>query len=324
MNTTLSTAGTRFFEKDLCCPVCKGPLTRNDTIFSCSYISCQKKFPVVKGIPVLLNESNSIFSEADFLSGSVTTLDLKKRSKLKAFFTSLLIPSITKNLKAKENYEFLHAELLKKPDPKILIIGTGFLGHGLKELVEDSAIRVVESDVALGPRTNLICDSHDIPFQENTFDAVIAQAVLEHVLDPHRCVAEMHRVLKPDGVIYAETPFMQQVHMREYDFTRFTYLGHRRLFRYFTEIKSGPVVGPGSALAWSYQYFLLSFTKRRLARKFITSFTSLTSFFFKYFDHFLIKKQSSFDAASGFFFMGKKSTEALPDKELLKLYKGGF
>ena len=28
-------------------------------------------------------------------------------------------------------------------------------------------------------------------------DAVIAQAVLEHVLDPHRCVEEIHRVLKP-------------------------------------------------------------------------------------------------------------------------------
>jgi SAM-dependent methyltransferase len=312
---------TRFFRKDLCCPVCKGTLTEDGSIMSCSNLSCQKKFPVVNGIPVLINESNSIFSLTDFLSGKETTIDLRKRSRIKVFFT---IPSITKNWKAKKNYEYLHAELRKKPDPKVLIIGCGVLGNGLKELVEDSSIKIVESDVALGPRTNLVCDSHDIPFQENVFDAVIAQAVLEHVLDPYRCVAEMHRVLKSDGFIYAETPFMQQVHMREYDFTRFTFLGHRRLFRNFTEVKSGPVIGPGSVLGWSYMYFLLSFTKKRLARKLIAAFASLTSFYLKYFDYFLIKNQSSFDAASGFFFMGKKSTEALPDKELLKLYKGGM
>jgi SAM-dependent methyltransferase len=323
MNKVLSNNPPGFFQNDICCPVCNGTLKEKDDLISCNNIACQKTFPVVNGVPVLINESNSIFSAMDFVSGNETTMDLKKRSRIKSFFTSFL-PSITANIKARENYEYLHTELKKKSEPKVLIIGCGILGHGLKELVEDSSINVVESDVALGPRTSLICDSHNIPFKENTFDAIIAQAVLEHVLDPYQCVAEMHRVLKPDGIVYAETPFMQQVHMREYDFTRFTFLGHRRLFRHFTELKSGPVVGPGSALAWSYQYFLLSFVKRRLTRKIVITFTSFTSFFLKYFDYYLIKKQGSFDAASGFFFIGKKSTEVLPDKELLKLYKGGM
>ena len=43
-------------------------------------------------------------------------------------------------------------------------------------------------------------------------DGVIVQAVLEHVLDPRTVAAEVERVLRPRGMVYAETPLMQQVH----------------------------------------------------------------------------------------------------------------
>lgn len=161
-----------------------------------------------------------------------------------------------------------------------------------------------------------------IPFEDNSFDGVIVQAVLEHVVDPNRCVEEIHRVLKPNGVVYAETPFMQQVHMGRYDFTRFTHLGHRRLFRKFEEVSSGPVCGPGMALAWSYQYFILSFVKRNAAKSLVKAFTRLTSFWLKYFDYFLIDKPGTFDAASGYYFIGTKSDRVLSDRELVTLYKG--
>jgi 2-polyprenyl-3-methyl-5-hydroxy-6-metoxy-1,4-benzoquinol methylase len=45
-------------------------------------------------------------------------------------------------------------------------------------------------------------------FGDGTCDAVVVQAVLEHVLQPDVVVAEIHRVLRPDGLVYAETPFM--------------------------------------------------------------------------------------------------------------------
>jgi len=57
------------------------------------------------------------------------------------------------------------------------------------------------------------------------FDAVWIQAVLEHVLDPVRVVAEIHRVLRPGGLVYSEIPFMQEVHEGAYDFTRFRLSG---------------------------------------------------------------------------------------------------
>jgi SAM-dependent methyltransferase len=156
----------------------------------------------------------------------------------------------------------------------------------------------------------------------NSFDGIIAQAVLEHVVDPYRCAEEMHRVLKTDGLIYAETPFMQQVHGGRYDFTRFTHLGHRRLFRRFEEIDSGAMCGPGMALAWSWQYFLLSFATSQMIRALIRVFAGLTSFYLKYFDYILIDRAGTLDAASGYYFLGRKGKDVLSDRELITGYRG--
>ncbi len=82
---------------------------------------------------------------------------------------------------------------------------------------------LIVSDVSLTSVVNVVCDAHNVPFDGETFDAVVAVAVLEHVADPQRCAQELHRVLKPRGVVFAVTPFMQQVHGGGYDFTRFTH-----------------------------------------------------------------------------------------------------
>lgn len=110
--------------------------------------------------------------------------------------------------------------------------------------------------------------------------------------------------------------------MGKYDFHRFTHLGHRRLFRNFSEIESGAVCGTGMALAWAYSHFIFCFFSSKKIRKLLIPFTRFTSFFWKYFDYLLINKPGTLDAASGYFFMGKKSENILEDRELLKLYRG--
>ena len=183
-------------------------------------------------------------------------------------------------------------------------------------------IELVQTDVVLGPASELLCDAHSLPFANNSFDCVIIQAVLEHVLDPYRCAAELYRVLKDGGLVYAETPFMQQVHLGRYDFTRFTHLGHRRLFRRFEEVESGATCGPGTALAWSYRYFLSCFSENKWLNWSLVAFARLTSFHLKYFDRLLIAKRGAYDAASAYYFMGRKSPVTLSDRELVKQYKG--
>lgn len=49
-------------------------------------------------------------------------------------------------------------------------------------------------------------DLHDIPFNENSFDAIICNHVLEHVDDDHRCMTELYRVLRPGGWAIMQVP----------------------------------------------------------------------------------------------------------------------
>jgi hypothetical protein len=133
----------------------------------------------------------------------------------------------------------------------------------------------------------------------------------------------MHRVLKPAGLVYAETPFMQQVHMGRYDFTRFTALGHRRLFRRFEEISAGIAVGPGSALGWSLAYFLSSFARNKRSRRLLSAFGRVLFFWLRSFDAVLTTDSAS-DAAGGFYFLGRRSDQTLPDRDLIKQYSGGM
>ncbi len=217
--------------------------------------------------------------------------------------------------------DLLVAEQLR---PRVLVLGGGVLGDGMDVLASDPRIELIETDVSLEPRTQLICDAHDLPFRDGCFDAVIVQATLEHVVDPQQCVAEIERVLGPQGMVYADTPFIQQVHGREYDFTRFTLLGHRRLFRHFDELDSGISVGPGSALAWSTRYFLLSFFDSKTVRRIVSGIARLALGWLKYFDYYLAHRPAALDAASAFYFLGRKSPETLADRELLRQYRGGF
>ncbi|NJK41751.1 MAG: methyltransferase domain-containing protein [Acaryochloridaceae cyanobacterium SU_2_1] len=305
----------------LSCPICKASLELKEQELYCLSPGCANHFPIINQVPILLNEAESLFSIAEF-TDTGNSITNKQDNPLKKTLSTLL-PSIDVNQRAEENYKQLAQLFVAQADqPKVLVIGCGNLGQGIEEIFAYPEIELIESDIYMSQRTMLVCDAHDLPFMSESFDGVIIQAVLEHVVDPHRCVAEIHRVLKPGGIVYAETPFMQQVHMGRHDFTRFTHLGHRRLFRNFDEVESGAVGGPGMALAWSYQYFLLSFTQSYLLRKIIKIFTRLTSFYLQYFDKYLINKPGVFDAASGYFFIGRKGTSTLSDKELIRLYKG--
>ena len=302
------------------CPICGSGLVVADTGVLCTNEACRNTFPIVNGVPILLDESTSVFSIDEVRGHSLTTS--LPASRLRRVLRRGL-PSPSRNPVATRNYERFGGLLLEKQSgPQVLVVGGSVVGHGMGAILSMDKIELVETDVAFGPRTQVVCDAHDLPFADRSFDGVVIQAVLEHVVDPYRCVEEVYRVLKDDGLVYAETPFMQQVHLGRYDFTRFTHLGHRRLFRRFDEIDSGLVAGPGTVMAWSYEHLLLSFVRRRSLRGPVKAFARVTGFWLKYFDVLVAGRPGALDAASGLYFLGRKSEHTLSDRELIKLYRG--
>lgn len=49
------------------------------------------------------------------------------------------------------------------------------------------------------------CDVVALPFPDNTFDVVMANHMLHHVIDVHEAVSELRRVLKPGGCLMVAT-----------------------------------------------------------------------------------------------------------------------
>lgn len=58
-----------------------------------------------------------------------------------------------------------------------------------------------------------VADAQDLPFEDGSFDAVVAVHMLYHVPDQGRALSEVRRVLKPGGRFYASTN--SRDHMKE-------------------------------------------------------------------------------------------------------------
>ncbi len=89
-------------------------------------------------------------------------------------------------------------------------------------------------DVPASPHSktevDVIYDGKNIPFENNRFDYVLCTEVMEHVPEPAAFLREIHRVMKPDGILIMTTPFLVPLHEEPYDFYRYTKHGIRHLF----------------------------------------------------------------------------------------------
>jgi SAM-dependent methyltransferase len=73
--------------------------------------------------------------------------------------------------------------------------------HGEKYITAD-----IES-----PLAKVKMDIHQIPFEQNTFDVVLCNHVLEHVENDIKAMSEIKRVLKPGGWAIMQVPFFSPV-----------------------------------------------------------------------------------------------------------------
>lgn len=302
------------------CPVCAAPLSSDGASWRCAGAGVHA-FRNVDGVPVLLNPARSVFRTEDFHPSARTTF---KDPAAWALRLGRMLPSPSRDVSAERCRRRLAAFLADRPAQhrRVLVVGCGDGSAGYGALAEIDA-RWLETDVSLAGRAAVVCDASDLPFDDGQFDLVVCIAVLEHVLEPQRCVDEIHRVLAEDGVVYATTPFMQQVHMGEYDFTRFTRSGHRWLFRNFEEADSGVATGPASVVVWSVEYFLLSWTRSVAARRLAKALTRLLLGWMTWLDPLLARRDAAHDASGGFYFIGRRApAPTVTAREMIAYYRG--
>jgi SAM-dependent methyltransferase len=77
---------------------------------------------------------------------------------------------------------------------------------------------------------HFVCDLAEIPVADDRYDLVLFSQVLEHIPEPAAVLAELRRVLKPGGRIWASAPLFYEEHEQPFDFYRYTQFGLRRLF----------------------------------------------------------------------------------------------
>ena len=304
----------------LICPRCHTPLESDAPAWRCPEPTCalaqRGPFPSVGKWPALVDFERSVLVE-NVLRGTEGASAIARAhfSGLKKRLRDILFPP---NAVAKRETAVMREALrAMTPNPVLLVVGGGSVGSGVEALYADESLRLIGFDIYGTPQTQFIADAHQIPLRDKSVDAVLIQAVLEHVVQPELVVKEIHRVLKPDGLVYAETPFLQQVHEGPYDFTRYTESGHRYLFRRFERLASGAVAGPGVQLLWTIDHLARGLFRSALVGKaFRVAF-----FWVQYLDR-LIPPSYSCDDASAVYFLGRKSERELQPQEIIAHYQG--
>ena len=120
----------------------------------------------------------------------------------------------------------------------------------IKPLTASSTYLILDPVSTYHP--DIIGDVMALPMEAEQYEAVICLAVLEHVPRPWVAVGEMHRVLKPGGLLFAYVPFLSPYHaLTGYygDYFRYTEDGIRALCERFTDVRVAAVRGPAETLA---------------------------------------------------------------------------
>lgn len=128
------------------------------------------------------------------------------------------------------------------------------VGAGRRPVYYDN---VVNFEIELFDTTDVRGVGERLPFKDESIDAVISLAVLEHVKDPFLCASEISRILKPGGDLYCCAPFLQPVHGYPNHYYNMTHQGLRNLFESYLEIEQISV-SDNLLPVWSLTWILSS------------------------------------------------------------------
>lgn len=93
----------------------------------------------------------------------------------------------------------------------------------IRPFIEKVSYKIMDPVKDYNP--DIVGDIHHMPFQDDSLDAIICLAVLEHVSNPIQAFKEIYRTLKPGGYTLIYVPFLYYYHAEKgyyADYWRFT------------------------------------------------------------------------------------------------------
>jgi SAM-dependent methyltransferase len=172
-----------------------------------------------------------------------------KLDRIRSFFnTATYWPSIDSQI----------GEYVKYLKGRVLNAGAG--DRDISHLVEGE---LYNQDIPTGihnKNIHIYSPLHEIPVEDDFFDAIVCNAVLEHVEDPLRVMREFYRVMKKGGYLYLAVPFLQPEHLDPTDFQRFTKDGLQRIVEtnHFEVVTIEGFLNVYHTVSWIMQEWLTS------------------------------------------------------------------
>lgn len=217
--------------------------------------------------------------------------------------------------KANNNLLDILVQSLNKQNLKILNIGSG-IGGELEILnkygdvyiidINKNSLKLISKHLI---HEKKLCDVCTISYPNNFFDLVISFDVFEHVNDDKKAVAEIKRILKPDGLLIFSVPAFQILfsnHDKALNHKRrYTIKIIKRLFKDFNQVRLG---------YWNFFLFLPvaigrlinKNSKPGLNGKNLSGVINSLLYRLLQFENFLIKKKINFPIGLSIYGLYKK------------------
>ena len=184
------------------------------------------------------------------------------------------MPRLSKNwLVYKIVNTYLEEAAKKYAHGKLLDIGCG------EKPLEDMFAPYVTEHIGLDHQdsfhskdnVDIFGSAYEIPKENEYFDTVLCTAVLEHLEEPDKAIAEANRVLKRGGIAIYTVPLFWHLHEEPRDFYRYTKYGLRYLFEKnrFEIIEIKALSGFWVTFGQELVYYFWRFRRGRVVSKII-------------------------------------------------------
>jgi SAM-dependent methyltransferase len=173
--------------------------------------------------------------------------NIQALEKIRADGRNRLHPPLTNPswLVLRKRREIFTRWLQQLKNPNLIVLDVGGRVQPYRPLVASRASRYIAVDLLVTPLVDIVGNAAQLPLQSASIDLVLCTQMLEYAPDPRQVIAEIHRVLKPSGLLLLSAPAVYPQDS-EQEYWRFLPCALRELLVPFSMIE---LVAEGNSLS---------------------------------------------------------------------------